>query len=414
VGAATKKELVWAGVDVGKTHHWVCVVDGGGTVLLSRKAANDQTQSEQLVAAVSGLAEQVVWAVDIVAAPAALLLTVLALAAQRVKYASSRLVSVMSHAYPGEGKTDVKDAYVIAETARRRRDLPAVAADSELIRELELLSMRRGDLVADRVRMLNRLRDLMTSVFPSLEREFNLKSSKGALVLLTGFATPLRQRRVRDSAGVAARAVAAARAQDIALPGLNLAATIINETAGDLLALDERIKAVDTQLAAAFDRHPQAAIIASMPGFGRVLGAALLVAAADLTDFPTAGHLAAAAGLVPVPNDSGRRSGNLHRPRRYNRPLRRVLYLAAQTSMIRPGPTATTTRRNALRAAHTPRPSSPWLAAASMPYGHCCARTGPGKNPHHSGQTKRLDNQFEIPSSRPAFGRLAGTAAGGR
>jgi transposase len=352
VGAATKKELVWAGVDVGKTHHWVCVVDGGGTVLLSRKAANDQTQSEQLVAAVSGLAEQVVWAVDIVAAPAALLLTVLALAGQRVKYASGRLVSVMSHAYPGEGKTDVKDAYVIAETARRRRDLPAVAADSELIRELELLSMRRGDLVADRVRMLNRLRDLMTSVFPSLEREFNLKSSKGALVLLTGFATPerirrcgqarlttwLRQRRVRDSAGVAARAVAAARAQDIALPGLNLAATIINETAGDLLALDERIKAVDTQLAAAFDRHPQAAIIASMPGFGRVLGAALLVAAADLTAFPTAGHLAAAAGLVPVPNDSGRRSGNLHRPRRYNRPLRRVLYLAAQTSMIRPGP----------------------------------------------------------------------------
>jgi hypothetical protein len=130
VGAATKKELVWAGVDVGKTYHWVCVVDGGGTVLLSRKAANDQTQSEQLVAAVSGLAEQVVWAVDIVAAPAALLLTVLALAGQRVKYASGRLVSVMSHAYPGEGKTDVKDAYVIAETARRRRDLPPVAADT--------------------------------------------------------------------------------------------------------------------------------------------------------------------------------------------------------------------------------------------------------------------------------------------
>jgi transposase len=54
--------------------------------------------------------------------------------------------------------------------------------------------------------------------------------------------------------------------------------------------------------------------------------------------FPTAGHLAAAAGLVPVPNDSGRRSGNLHRPRRFNRPLRRTLYLAAQSAMVRPGP----------------------------------------------------------------------------
>jgi transposase len=41
---------------------------------------------------------------------------------------------------------------------------------------------------------------------------------------------------------------------------------------------------------------------------------------------------------VPVPNDSGRRTGNLHRPKRYSRPLRRVFYLAAQTSMLRAGP----------------------------------------------------------------------------
>jgi transposase len=75
-----------------------------------------------------------------------------------------------------------------------------------------------------------------------------------------------------------------------------------------------------------------------MPGFGPFLGASLLVGAGDLRAFPTAGHLAAAAGLVPVPNDSGRRSGNLHRPARYSRPLRHVFYLSAQTSMMRPGP----------------------------------------------------------------------------
>jgi transposase len=42
--------------------------------------------------------------------------------------------------------------------------------------------------------------------------------------------------------------------------------------------------------------------------------------------------------LVPVPNDSGRRTGNLHRPKRYSRPLRHVFYLSAQTAMQRPGP----------------------------------------------------------------------------
>lgn len=45
-----------------------------------------------------------------------------------------------------------------------------------------------------------------------------------------------------------------------------------------------------------------------------------------------------AAGLVPVSRDSGRRTGNLHRPKRYSRRLRRVFYLSAQTSIIRDGP----------------------------------------------------------------------------
>jgi hypothetical protein len=46
----------------------------------------------------------------------------------------------------------------------------------------------------------------------------------------------------------------------------------------------------------------------------------------------------AAVGLVAVPCDSGRRTGNLHRPERYSRRLRRVFYLSAQTSIIRDGP----------------------------------------------------------------------------
>ncbi|OAH09645.1 hypothetical protein STSP_71020 [Streptomyces jeddahensis] len=41
---------------------------------------------------------------------------------------------------------------------------------------------------------------------------------------------------------------------------------------------------------------------------------------------------------MPVPRDSGRRTGNLHRPKRYNRRLRRVFYLSAHTSIIREGP----------------------------------------------------------------------------
>jgi transposase len=342
----------WAGIDVGKRHHWACVVDQDGRQLLSVKVANDEAGIEAVIGSVTGLAAKITWAVDIIGAPSALLLAVLSRSGQQVRYASGRFVAAMSGAYAGEGKTDPKDAYVIAETARIRRNLPVIGHKSDLVCDLGLLTGHRADLIADRVRMINRLRDVLTSVFPALEREFDYSACKGALVLLTGYACParirrigqarlaswLRQRRVRGYAGVAARAVTAAQAQRITLPGQDIAAGLIAELARNLLALDQRVTELDTQIAAMFDEHPQAEIIQSMPGFGPVLGATLLVTAGDLAAFPSAGHLAAAAGLVPVPNDSGRRAGNLHKPRRYSRPLRRVFYLSAQTSMMRDGP----------------------------------------------------------------------------
>ncbi|MEU2103507.1 IS110 family transposase [Nocardia sp. NPDC019255] len=343
--------MVWAGVDIGKTHHWVCVVDSDGTKLWSAKLVNDEAELAAAITTVTALAQQIVWTVDIIAAPAALLLALLARAGQPVRYAPGRMVAAMSAAYAGEGKTDAKDAFLIAETARIRRDLTVIDQTADLTRSLGLLIGHRSDLIADRVRMINRLRDVMTSVFPSLEREFDYSSCKGALVLLTGYVTPeqirrlgqarlaswLQRRRVRNFAQLAAPAVTAARSQHVALPGQDIAAGIITELATAVLALDERITALDTQITELFRGHRDAASIESMPGFGPILGSMLLAAAGDLRAFPSAGHLAAAAGLVPVPNDSGRRTGNLHRPRRYSRPLRHAFYLAAQTSSMRAG-----------------------------------------------------------------------------
>src|SRR6476661_7975545 len=195
-----KAQTAWAGIDVGKTHHWVCVLDAEGNKLSSMKVANDQTEITATIATVGALADRIVWAVDIIGAPSAMLLALLIQAGQSVRYASGRVVAAMSAAYSGEGKTDAKDAYVIAETARIRRDLIVIDPGTDLVRNLELLTGHRADLIADRVRMINRLRDVMTSVFPSLEREFDYSSCKGALVLLTGYASPERLRRVGENA----------------------------------------------------------------------------------------------------------------------------------------------------------------------------------------------------------------------
>ena len=65
-----------------------------------------------------------------------------------------------------------------------------------------------------------------------------------------------------------------------------------------------------------------------------ILGAEFIAATGgDLAAFGTSARLAAYAGPVPVPRDSGRRTGNLHRPKRYRRGLRRVFYMAALSSL---------------------------------------------------------------------------------
>ncbi|MGY1961447.1 transposase [Nocardia gipuzkoensis] len=85
----------------------------------------------------------------------------------------------------------------------------------------------------------------------------------------------------------------------------------------------------------------------------------LLAATGDLRAFPSAGHLAAAAGLVPVPNDSSRRTGNLHRPRRYSRPLRPASIRQHKPPACAPDATVTTTCTNVHTDEHTPKHSSP-------------------------------------------------------
>ncbi|MFE5828302.1 IS110 family transposase [Streptomyces erythrochromogenes] len=347
-----RRALAWAGIDAGKGHHWAAVVDESGATLWSRKIDNDESAILAALGDILALADEVRWAVDISGTASALLLALLAAHGQRTVYVPGRTVNRMSGAYRGEANPDARDAYVIAETSRHRRDFAVIDVPAQLAADLALLTGHGSDLVADRVRMINRLRDVLTGVFPALERAFDYSAHQGALVLLTGYQTPAALRRrgrtrltawlagrsVRNADTVAATALEAAQAQRTTLPGEDVAAQIVADLAGQVLALDDRIKRVDKQIRGAFRTHPQAEIIESMPGIGPILGAEFLVAAGDLAAYADAGHLASAAGLVPVPRDSGRRTGNMHRPKRYSRRLRRVFYLSAQTSMTREGP----------------------------------------------------------------------------
>jgi transposase len=341
---------VWAGIDAGKGEHYCVVIDGDAQRLLSRRVTNDEAALLQLIAAVTTLADggEVTWAIDLNAGGAALLITLLIAAEQQLLYIPGRTVYHAAGSYRGDGKTDAKDAAIIADQARMRRDLQPLRAGDDIAVELRILTSRRTDLVADRTRAINRLRAQLLEYFPALERAFDYSKSRAALVLLTGYQTPdglrragaarlaawLRKRKARNADAVAATAIEAAHAQHTIVPGQQLAAAVVARLAKEVMALDTEIGDTDVMIEDRFRGHRHAEIILSMPGFGATLGAEFIAATGgDMSAFASVDRLAGVSGLAPVPRDSGRITGNRKRPRRYDRRLLRACYLSAHIAI---------------------------------------------------------------------------------
>jgi transposase len=340
----------WAGIDAGKLDHHCVAIDASGRRLLSRRIRNDESTLVGLIDDVLALADggRLRWAIDLNAGGAALLITLLLARDQDLLYIPGRTVHHASAAYRGDGKTDAKDAAIIADQARMRRDLLEFRQRDETTADLRTLCARRTDVAADRVRAINRLRAQLLEYFPALERAFDYGHRKGALILLTGYQTPesmrrmgaarlerwLSDRHVYNAADIATRAIEAANAQHAVVAGQRLAATMIARIAQQILDIQAELADLDAMIEDCFSQHPQAAKIRSMPGFGPFLGAELLAATNGALDsYQSPDRLAAVAGLAPVPRDSGRISGNLKRPRRYDRRLLHVFYLAASNSL---------------------------------------------------------------------------------
>lgn len=338
---------IWAGMDIGKEHHHCVVIDGSGERLLSRRVHNDETELLELLADVLAISSDVLWAVDLNHGGAALLIGLLVAHGQPVAYLTGLAVHRASATYRGEGKTDAKDAFVIADQARVRRDLGLLRPDDQIAVDLRTLTTRRLDVVFDRTRQINRLRAQLLEIFPALERVLEL-TKQGPVLLLTGYQTPaairhagakriemwLKNRKVRGAAALATKAVEAAQAQHTALPGEELAAAMVARLAKGVMAFDEEIAELDALIEAKFREHPHAEVILSLPGMGPRLGAEFVAATGgDIETFGSADRLAGFAGLAPQPRDSGRVSGNLRRPRRYHRGLLRTMYLSAMVSL---------------------------------------------------------------------------------
>jgi transposase len=336
----------WVGVDAGKGFHWAVVLGAEGEILLSRRVENEEADLASLLDQALTFGLELTWATDQPGGSAALLLALLWERGQRVLYVPGLAVDRARDGMRGESKTDARDARLIAEQARMRRDLSVLEPGEETLAELRLLVAHRRDLVVARTRAVTRLRETLLALFPGLERVLDL-NTKSALVLVGRYRTPGAVRRsgrkrieaylkahgARGAAKLAEKALGAAKGQSVRLPAEEVAATIVSDLAREAIALGERVAAVDADLGKRFFAHPLAEIVVSLPGMGPLLGAEFLVSVGDLSAFTSADRLAAYAGLVPAARDSGKRVGNHRRMRGGNRLLKKVLYQSAFSSL---------------------------------------------------------------------------------
>ena len=344
---------VTVGIDVAKEFHWAAAIDTvTAEVLLSRRVDNDPASLQALIDELSLLQPEpssVRVGVDVVGGIASLLTAMLADGGFQLLHVPGLAVNrARQGTTGGEHKSDPRDARVIADQVRTRTDLRPLERSSELEAEIRLLVGRRRELVTDQTRRLGRLHDLLASIHPGLERLVD-PTQKTGLWLLTRYVTPAEIRRAGSKrliahlkrAGhlrqaqierLAERALTAAGTQTLAVPGERVAADLVRELASEALAARQRLARLDTQLEEALERHPDAALIRSLPGMGATLTAEFIAEAGGISRFPTPDRLAAAAGLAPILKQSGK-VRYLHRPSGGNKTLKRVFYQSAFCSL---------------------------------------------------------------------------------
>jgi transposase len=338
----------WVGLDVGKQDHHATVISAAGERLFELAVGNDEAAIERLL----DRALEVGPCALVIDQPGSIGSLAVCVARRRgvpVAYVPGLVMRRASELYPGEAKTDRRDSYVLADTARTHaRRLHWLELGDETREQLRVLGGYDDDLAHDVNRTANRLRDMLLAVSPALERVLGPRLDHPvARALLARYPTPTALRAAgrrrlgplakRHAPRMGARLVdeiqAALAAQTVTVPAEETAGRVIRELAEELDRLADRRDRLAQEIEQTFTNHPQAPVLMSIPGIGARTGARILTEIGDINRFPTPGHLAAYAGLAPVTRQSGRSLNSETRSRRGNHRLKNAMWLSAFCSL---------------------------------------------------------------------------------
>lgn len=342
---------VYCGIDVGKSAHHAIALRPDGSRILSRELPQDERRIRDLIVELAGHGSVLV-IVDQPRNIGALPLAVARDCGVDLAYLPGLRMRRIADLHAGSAKTDARDAYVIADAARTLPDtLVPVDDRNEIIEGLRILAGFDADLAVEENRLINRLRSLLLSVHPALERaigkHFHRPIGPGVLAEFGGphglsNARPAALRktarhyapRVGDT--VVAAIVQALAEQTVVVPGAAKADFVISTLAQQLLAVRAARQELEDQFEVELGAHPHGAIIESMPGVGARTAATMLVEISDIRRFDNPGRLATYAGVAPRTRRSGTSIRGEHHQHGGNTRLKRAMYLTAFASLKRP------------------------------------------------------------------------------
>ena len=312
---------VVVGLDVGKTAHHACALDPEGNKLFDKPLPQDETKLRELFTQLQNHGE-VLMVVDQPNTIGTLPIAVARDTGCTVAYLAGLAMKKAADLYPGRSKTDARDAFIIADTARTMpHTLRQVDRDNEILSALKVLAGFDEDLAHETTRALNRIRSLLTQIHPALERVFVGGSFSTTLVLdllekfggPTGLKTAGRGKVLRFARSHSRRSpealvdqiFTALGEQTVIVPATAAVELVIPRVAGQVKELKEQRATVAREVEGMLEDFPLASVLMSMPGIGIKTAAQILLNIGDGSAFETPGHLAAYAGIAPVTRRSG-------------------------------------------------------------------------------------------------------------
>lgn len=248
-------------------------------------------------------------------------------------------------------KTDRKDPKVIADIIELGHALTVVIPEGPAA-ELRRLSQGRERTITSRSRLFNQLQCLLASFFPEFMQVMKDIKTASAQYLIKHHPTPedivsvgesglaallrkvsrgkLKEDRARALFEASRASVGIREGRDSMLQEVKLIV--------DTIALYDRfVEGLEADMVRYLGQIPYSHVILSLKGIGPVTAAGLIGEVGDFTQFGTISEVMKLAGLDLYEVSSGKHKGKLHISKRGRPFMRKLLYLAALSTVRKGG-----------------------------------------------------------------------------